>query len=95
MFNLTVNLLKTLFSIIFRKRKDIILTLLLIKRENQILKRNLNQKNKKIKSDMKDRLSLSLIAALSKRAIGHLTLVKPKTLLDWQRKFIKKGWTYP
>lgn len=44
---------------------------------------------------MKDKFSLAMIAALSKRALSHLTLVKPKTLLDWQRRFIKSKWTYP
>jgi putative transposase len=28
------------------------------------------------------------------RAINHLTIVKPSTLLDWQRRFIKNYWTY-
>ncbi len=95
MFNFILNLLQSIFSILFRKQKDIIFTLLLLRKENEILKRNLNLKNKKIKSKMKDRFSLSLIAALSKRAISHLTLVKPKTLLEWQKKFIKNRWTYP
>jgi putative transposase len=42
----------------------------------------------------KDRLFLSLIYKLSKRAINHLTIVKPSTLLDWQRRFIKNFWNY-
>ena len=57
----------------------------MLKKENEILKRNLNLKNKKIKSSIKDKVSLVMVATLSKRALSHLTLVKPKTLLDWQR----------
>ena len=95
MFNFILNLLQSIFSILFKKRKDIIFTMLLLKKENEILKRTLNLKNIKLKSSMKDRLSLSIIAAISKRALSHLTLVKPKTLLDWQRRFIKNRWTYP
>ncbi|MDA3940632.1 MAG: hypothetical protein PF693_15200, partial [Spirochaetia bacterium] len=35
-----------------------------------------------------------MLNALSKRAINHLTVVKPETLLDWQRRFIKNFWSY-
>ena len=35
-----------------------------------------------------------MLNALSKRASGHLTMVKPETLLSWQRRFIKNFWTY-
>jgi hypothetical protein len=65
-----------------------------LKKENQIFKRQLNLK--KIQSNIKknDRLFLSLIFRLSKRATNHLTLVKPSTLLDWQRRFINGFWTY-
>ena len=65
-----------------------------LKKENQIYKRQLNLK--KVQSNIKknDRLFLSLIFRLSKRATNHLTLVKPSTPLDWQRRFIKNYWTY-
>jgi putative transposase len=33
--------------------------------------------------------------AVSKRASNHLTIVEPKTVLEWQRRFIKNRWTYP
>ena len=79
MFNFIVSLLKCLFSIIFKKRKDIIFTLLLLKKENEIIKRHLNLNGQKITTNNSDRFCLSLIAALSKRAIHHLTIVKPET----------------
>ena len=94
MFNFLVKLLKTLFSIIFKKRKDVIFTFLLLKKENEIMKRHLNLSGKRILSNHSDRLCLSLIAALSKRAINHLTIVKPETLLEWQRRFIKNKWSF-
>ena len=83
-----------MFSIIFNKRKDVIFTLLLLKKENEIMKRHLNLAGKRISSNHKDRFYLSLIAALSRRAINHLTIVKPETLLAWQRRFIKKRWSF-
>ncbi len=35
-----------------------------------------------------------MIKALSARAINHLTIVKPDTLLSWQRRLIKNFWCY-
>ncbi len=95
MFNFAVKLLTTIFSLIFKTRKDFIFTMLLLKKENEILKRTIDFKNIKLKISWKNRFSLSMIPALLKRAINHLTIVKPKTLLEWQRKLIKKRWLYP
>jgi transposase InsO family protein len=94
MFNFAVSLLKTLFSIIFKKRKDVIFTFILLKKENEIMKRHLNLQGRKVLSNHSNRFCLSLIAALSKRAINHLTIIKPETLLEWQRRFIKKRWSF-
>jgi putative transposase len=94
MFNFILSLLQSIFSTIFKKRKDIIFTLLLLKKEYEIYKRHLNLQNKRVFTNRNDRLSLSLIASLSKKVISHLSIVKPKTLLYWQRRFIKKYWTY-
>ena len=89
-----VKLLKAIFSVIFKKRKDVIFTLLLLKKENEILKRHLNFQNRRIPSNHSDRFCLSLVATLSKRAVSHLSIVKPDTLLEWQRRFIKKRWSF-
>ncbi len=53
----------------------------MLKKENEIMKRHLILKSRNILSNHPDRLCLSLIAALSKSAISHLTIVKPETLL--------------
>ena len=58
------------------------------------MKRHLNLAGKKTTSNHSDRFCLSLIAALSKRAISHLSIVKPETLLEWQQRFIKKRWSF-
>jgi len=94
MFNFLVKLLRVLFSTFFKKRKDLAFTILLLKKENEIMKRHFNLQNRKILSNHSDRFCLSLIGSLSKRAIFHLTIVKPETLLEWQRRFIKKRWSF-
>lgn len=94
MFNFATNLFKALFSIFLKKRKDFIFTILLLKKENEIMKRHLNLHGKRIVSNHSDRFCLALIASLSKRAISHLSIVKPETLLEWQRRLIKRRWTY-
>ncbi len=58
------------------------------------MKRHLNLHGQRITSNHTDRFCLSLIASLSKRAISHLSIVKPETLLKWQSRFIKKRWTF-
>ncbi len=94
MFNFLTAFLSSIFKIIFSSRRDLIFTLMILKKENQIYKRQLNQK--KVHNSLKrgDRLFLSLISSLSKKAINHLTIVKHSTLLDWQRRFLKNFWTY-
>jgi len=77
-----------------QEKKEVIFTLFLLKKENEIIKRHLNFSGKKISSKHSDRFYLSLIASLSKRAISHFTIIKPATLLEWQRRFIKKRWSF-
>ena len=94
MFNFIVNLLQSFFSILFSKRNDLIFSMLLLKKENEILKRHLTVQNKKLMFSRKDRITLAFIKSLSERALNHLTLIKPETLLRWQKQFIKNLWTY-
>lgn len=92
MFNFLILLLQSIFKIAASSRKDLLFTLMAMKKENQVYKRQLNPK--KVHNSMKrrDRLFLALISRLSCRAVNHLTIVKPSTLLNWQRRFIKNYW---
>ena len=94
MFKFSLTILQVILFRLFKNRKDIILTMLLLKKENEILKRHLDINNKKIYSNATDRFSISLIGYLSKRTIQHLTIVKPKTLLNWQNRLINRRWLY-
>jgi putative transposase len=94
MFYFLTALLNSIFKIIFSKKRDLIFTLMVLKKENQIFKRQISRQ--KIQSTLKrrDRLLFSLISKLSRRAVNHMTIVKPSTLLDWQRRFFKNYWSY-
>ncbi len=94
MFYFLSALLNPIFKIIFSKQRDLIFTLMLLKKENQIYKRQINQQKVQSTVQRNDRLLFSLIFKLSRRTINHLTLVKPSTLLVWQRNFIKNLWIY-
>lgn len=94
MFNFLCSLLNSIFSTIFQKRRNIIFTMLLLKKENEIYRRYLNLQNKKLKFKKDDKFTLAMLKALSQRAINHLTIVKPETLLGWQHRFIKNFWSY-
>ena len=94
MFNFLSALLHSMSKILFTNCKDIILSLMLLKKANQIYRLQITLQKAQSTLKRKDRLFLSLISSLSKRAINNLTLVKPSTLLDWQRRFIKNFWTY-
>jgi len=50
--------------------------------------------NKKPVFSRKNGLAFAFIKFLSDQAMRFLTLVKPETLLRWQKQFIKNLWTY-
>jgi transposase len=68
--------------------------MLLLKKENEIYRRHLNLENRRLIFTKTNRFSLAMLNSLSKRALSHLSIVKPETILDWQRRFIKNFWTY-
>jgi putative transposase len=94
MFSFIAALLNSIFKILFTNRKDLIFTLITLKKENQVYKKQLNHKKVHKSLKKRDRFFLTLIFRISERAASHLTIVKPSTLLDWQRRFVKNFWTY-
>ena len=68
--------------------------MLLLKKENEIYRRHLNLHGKKLYFQKTDKITLAMLNSLSKSSISHLLIVKPETVLSWQRRFIKNFWTY-
>ncbi len=80
-----------LFFQVFRSRRTILSEIALLKKENEILLRKMGKK--KVHFGFYDKLFLVVLnrAADIKR---QLTLVKPETILSWQRNLIKRFWTF-
>ncbi len=94
MFCFIRDLLQAIFRVVTSKRKNLILTLLMLRKQNEILKRHIDFRNERLRPSHKDRWSLAMIAAVSKSAISHLQVFKPETVLTWQRKLLARRWMY-
>ena len=92
MFNFIIMIIKIVLSLISKKKKDIIIENMVLKKENQILKR---KKKERIKFKFSDKIYYAAFNKLSKIVKESVTLIKPKTILNWQRNLIKKFWTFP
>ena len=62
-----------------------------LQKEVDILKRN--NKQKRLKIEKADRVILALINSIS-HIKEKLTIVRPESLLRWQRGLIKSFWTF-
>ncbi len=81
MFYLILFLVRILFILISGKKKNIILEIMILKKENEILKR----KNKKrIKFRFVDKLFYTILNNISKKVKKSITLIKPETVLKWK-----------
>jgi len=92
MFNFIVTILRVIFLLFSARNIDIVITNALLKKENEILKR---KRKHKLKFRFFDRLFYAVICRLSEKAKRFVTLIKPETVVKWQRNLIKKFWTFP
>jgi hypothetical protein len=90
MFSLLTFLIRAVFNLL-KSKKNLLLQVCLYKKELEILKRQ-NQK-KRLHIQYSDRIIFSIL-----NKIGNikdiLTIVKPETILLWQKQIIKRFWTY-
>ncbi len=92
MFHFIVLLIKAVFFLFSGKNRDVIIENLILRKELGILKR---KNRKRIKLRFRDRLFYSIFNKLSNKVKNYITLIKPETVLKWQRNLIKKFWTFP
>lgn len=82
--------IKILFNLT-KTRKELLIRIALLEKEIEILKRQNIQKKLKIKHW--DRVIISLLN-ISFNIKDYISIIKPETVLKWQRNLIKKFWTY-
>jgi putative transposase len=90
MFSLLTFLFSTILSL-FKSKKDLIVQIILQRKEIEILLRK-NQK-KRLKFHHSDRIILSILNRIS-NIKESISIVKPETVLKWQRQLIKHFWTF-
>ena len=95
MFRFIRDLLVAIFNVVTSKRRNLIFTLLILRKQNEILKRQIDSRKERLQISSADRWSLAMIDSVSKVARSHLQIFKPETVLSWQRRFMSKRWTYP
>jgi transposase InsO family protein len=95
MFRFIRDLLIAIFNVVTSKRKNLIFTLLILRKQNEILKRQIDSRKERLQISSADRWSLAMIDFVSKVSRSHLQIFKPETILSWQRRFMSKRWTYP
>ena len=94
MFKTFIYFIKLFFISFLIKKDDVYMTNAILKKENEILLRNLKQANKRIKFTKSDKIFFSSIYNITKNLSYIFTLVKPDTVLKWYKKLIKNYWTF-
>ena len=90
MFSLLAFLIGAIFNL-FKSKRELLIQICLQKKEIKILMRK-NQK-KRLEFRRCDRIVLSILNRIS-NIKGTISIVKPETVLRWQRDLIKRFWTY-
>ena len=95
MLTIILRLMQLLLFSFSKSRKDLFLTIAVVKKENEILKRNISLQKKRIRLHKQDRIFLTIASRLSQLAHGAISIVQPETLLAWYRRLNKRFWTFP
>jgi hypothetical protein len=90
MFSLLAFLIGAIFNLL-KSKKELIIQFCLHKKELEILKRQ-NQK-KRLKFHHCDRIIFSILNRIS-NIKETISIIKPETVLRWQKHLIKRFWTY-
>jgi hypothetical protein len=85
MFNLLCSFIKKILSI-FKTKRFLIFEIAMLKKEIEILKR---KRKKKVNTNCFDRLFFVILHKIA-NIKDRITIVKPETVLQWQR-MINKG----
>jgi hypothetical protein len=78
-----------IFLSIYKSKKSLICEIALLKKEIEILKR---KRKKRVLTNHFDRLFFVILNKIT-NIKDHISIVKPETVLRWQRNIIKQFWT--
>jgi hypothetical protein len=79
-----------LFLKLFKSKKSLVCEIALLKKEIEILKRNIK---KRTFTNHFDRLFFTILNKVA-NIKDRISIVKPETVLRWQREIIKRNWTF-
>ena len=75
---------------VFKSKRELIIQIQLHKKEIEILKR---QKKKRLRLNHFDRVIFSILGRIG-NIKDKISIVKPETVLRWQKQLIKRFWTF-
>ena len=78
-----------------KSRQDTFAIIAALTKQVEILKRRLDQQNKRVFFSHLDRKFFAFITQLSDKVMDKIKIVKPETILKWSRQYIAKLWTFP
>ncbi len=90
MFSFLAFLFRLIFHL-FESKKRLLVQVSLQQKELEILKRH--HRKKRVRFRHSDRIILSILHRVG-HIRDHLSIVKPETVLGWQRQLIKQLWTF-
>jgi putative transposase len=95
LLTMIIRVMQLLLFSFSKTRKDLFLTIAVVKKENEILKRNISFQKRRIRLQKQDRVFLTISSRLSQLARGAVSIVQPETLLAWYRRLSRRFWTFP
>jgi len=95
MFGFILRIIRISLLPLSSAKKELMARILLVEKENTILKRSLEVKKTRPRFNFEDRMFYSIFSRIKDKTRYHFTLVKPETVLKWVRRFIKGYWRFP
>ena len=92
MFGFILCIIKIAWLPLSSTKKELMARILLLQKENTILKRSLELKRKRLRLNFGDRLFYSILNRITDKVMDHFTLVKPETVLRRKGR-VRKGLT--
>ena len=84
-----------LLTLLLLRRSSVLRKYALLQKENQILRRRLEQNGYKIRFTHRDRLFIARLTAMDRRLLKKLTIISPQTVIKVWQKQMKRRWKYP